>query len=290
EVITSPYTFFASAECISVRGALPVFADIDPVSYCIDPQSVAKLINSRTRAIIPVHIFGQPADMDALMSLAREHRLAVVEDCAQAIGAEYAGKRVGGFGDMGTFSFFPTKNLGGCGDGGMVVTNNPEYAEALKIKRVHGSKPKYYHKVLGYNSRLDELQAALLNVKLPYLDAWNKRRREIAMNYNEAFASLPVHRPMEKPGRKHIYHLYMLQVPDRDDFRRFLKEKGVETGLYYPVPLHLQEVYRDLGYKAGDLPVSEHASAHCVALPCYPELTDDEQNEVISAVKAYFSS
>lgn len=288
EVITTPYTFFASSECISHRGAKPVFVDVEPDYFTIDPAKLEKAITPRTRAIIPVHIFGQPCDMESIMRIAKAHNILVVEDCAQAIGAAFKGKKVGSVGSIGCFSLFPTKNLGCYGDGGFIVTDNDEWATLLRKKRTHGWGPKYYHSMLGYNSRLDTMQAAIALTKIPYLESWNARRLQIARRYNEEFQSLPVRRPVEAEGRLHVYHLYMLGTPDRDALKGYLEERGIGSGIYYPLPLHLQEVYSDLGYKAGSLPVSEELSPSMLALPCYPELEDEEQQQVIEAVKSFY--
>jgi dTDP-4-amino-4,6-dideoxygalactose transaminase len=288
EVITTPYTFFASAECVSHKGGTPLFVDVEPDAFTIDPEKIKKAITPRTRAIIPVHIFGQPCDMDAIMAVASEHNLAVVEDCAQAIGATYKGHHVGTIGQIGCFSLFPTKNLGCYGDGGFIVTDNDDWAALLRRKRTHGSNPKYYHDMLGYNSRLDTLQAAIVLAKLPHLDGWNAKRLEIARKYNEAFAGLPLRRPVEKAGRGHVYHLYVLGTDDRDAFKAHLEAQGIGSGVYYPLPLHLQKVYDGLGYKPGALPVSEALAPSMLAIPCFPELIESEQQQVINAVKSYY--
>lgn len=288
EVITTPYTFIASAECISHLGGTPVFVDVEQDAFTIDPAKIEKAITPRTRAIIPVHIFGQPCDMDGVMRIAKAHDLIVVEDCAQAIGAAYKGRRVGSIGQISCFSLFPTKNLGCYGDGGFVATDNAEWAETLRRKRTHGSKPKYYHDMFGYNSRLDTLQAAITLAKLPHLDRWNTRRLEIAREYNKAFAGLPVRLPVEKEGRSHIYHQYVIGTGDRDAFQVHLESRGVGSAVYYPLPMHLQKVYIPLGYKPGDLPVAESLAPSMLALPCYPELSAGEQQQVIEAVKSFF--
>jgi dTDP-4-amino-4,6-dideoxygalactose transaminase len=287
EVITTPFTFFASAETVSTNGATPVFVDIDPDTYCIDPDKIEEKITERTKAIIAVHIFGQMCDMDRIMEIAKKHNLIVIEDAAQAIGAEYKGRKAGSIGHAGTFSFFPTKNLGGYGDGGMIVTNDDEIAEKLRVLRVHGSKPKYYHSMLGYNSRLDEIQAAILNVKFKYLDNWNNARRERAYIYNELLKGTSVKTPVEANDVKHIYHLYIIQHEKRDELIAYLKENGVATGIYYPVPLHLQKVYEPLGYKEGDLPIAEQASKRTFAIPLYPELTREQQEYVVELIKKF---
>jgi dTDP-4-amino-4,6-dideoxygalactose transaminase len=292
EVITSPFTFFASAECISRVGATPVFADVDPKTYNLDPAKVREKITDRTKAIIPVHIFGQPADMDEIMEIAREHDLYVIEDACQAIGSEYKGRRVGSFGHAACYSFFPTKNLGGYGDGGMIVTNDESLDRQLRSLRVHGKseKSKYYNNAIGYNSRLDELQAAILRVKLRYLNEWNEARRQKAALYDELLKDTPVVTPFAAEDRKHIYHLYIIQAENRDGLIQYLKEKGIATGVYYPVPLHHQEVYKDLEYGKGSLPVAEELCTRTMALPCYPELSDENVRMIADAVKSFYNS
>ena len=287
EVITSSFSFFASAGVISRLGANPVFVDIDPETYNIDPDQIEKKVTPKTKAIMPVHLFGQCADMDPIMEVARKHNLKVIEDAAQAIGAEYKGKKAGAIGDFGCFSFFPSKNLGGAGDGGMVTTDDPEMAEMVRVLRVHGSKPKYYHSTIGYNSRLDTIQAGILSVKLKYLDDWTKKRREHAEVYNSAFKDLDMITPKAESFNYHIYNQYTIAVKNRDELRNYLKEKQIGHDTYYPVPLHLQECYKFLGYKKGDLPVSEKKAEEVVSIPIYPELTEEEQKYVISTIKEF---
>jgi dTDP-4-amino-4,6-dideoxygalactose transaminase len=286
EVITTAFTFFATAGVISRLGATPVFVDVDPDTYNIDPAQIEKKINSRTRAIMPVHLYGQCADMDPIMQIADKHGLKVVEDAAQAIGAKYKGKRAGTIGHFGCFSFFPSKNLGAAGDGGMVVTSDPQMDELLRMLRVHGAKPKYYHSLVGYNSRLDTIQAAILEVKLKYLDGWTEKRRQHAQVYNRALAGSGVTTPKEEEFNYHIYHQYTIAVKNRDKLRGALKEKQIGHDVYYPVPLHLQECYKHLGYKQGSLPVTEEKSREVVSLPIYPEMTAEQQNYVIDTVKS----
>jgi dTDP-4-amino-4,6-dideoxygalactose transaminase len=247
EVITASFSFFASAGVISRLGANPVFVDIDAETYNINPNEIEKKITKKTKAIMPVHLFGQCADMDPIMDIAKRNNVKVVEDAAQAIGAEYKGRKAGTIGDFGCFSFFPSKNLGGAGDGGMVVTNDPEMAEMIRILRVHGSKPKYYHSTIGYNSRLDTIQAAILGVKLDHLDDWSKKRRKHAKVYDSAFKDLDMVTPKEESFNYHIYNQYTVAVKNRDELRKYLKEKEIGHDSYYPVPLHLQECYRFLG-------------------------------------------
>lgn len=289
EVITTPFTFFASAETTSVLGATPVFADILPDTLCINPDEIEKCITEKTKAIIPVHIFGQMCDMDKIMAIAKKHNLYVIEDCAQAIGAEYKGKRAGSIGHIGTYSFFPTKNLGGYGDGGMVVTNNDELAEKIRLLRAHGSKVKYTYIAIGHNSRLDEIQAAILNVKFKYIKQWNNERNRKAKIYNELLKGTELITPTELHENKHIYHMYVVQSYKRDEIIDFLKENGVSTGVYYPSPVHLQQVYKFLGYKEGDLPVAEDACKKTFALPLYPEIELDKQEYVVEKIKEFFN-
>lgn len=288
EVITSPFTFFASAEVISRVGATPVFVDVNPDTYLIDTKCIERAITPRTKAIIPVHIFGQMADMDAVNDIAMRHGLHVVEDACQALGADYNGKQAGSLGTAGCFSFFPTKNLGGFGDGGIVVTHDAELARTIRMLRVHGSNPKYYHARVGYNSRLDELQASLLRVKLRRLNEWTDVRRQKVKQYEEGLSQLPITLPTELDYGKHAYHLYIIETDQREQLMAHLKEQGIDSGVYYPVPLHLQEVYRPLEYSEGDLPHAEQASVRCMALPLFPELTQQDQQYIIDAVTQFF--
>ncbi|MFV9510483.1 DegT/DnrJ/EryC1/StrS family aminotransferase [Tepidibacillus sp. LV47] len=290
EVITTPFTFFATAGSIARIGAKPVFVDIDPKTFNINPGLIEEKITDKTKAIIPVHLYGQAADMDPILEIAKKYHLAIVEDAAQAIGAEYKGRKIGQFGDTACFSFFPTKNLGAFGDAGMIITNNDELAEKMRVIRVHGSKPKYYHHVLGYNSRLDEMQAAILNVKFPHIDEWNELRRKKAAYYNELLAELDdvVVTPYEEENRYHIYHQYTIRVKDRDALQTYLKEQGISTMIYYPLPLHLQPVFADLGYKEGDFPESEKAAKEVLSLPMYPELKQEQQEYVVAKIKEFY--
>ncbi|WP_314590536.1 DegT/DnrJ/EryC1/StrS family aminotransferase [Paenibacillus terrigena] len=288
EVITTPYTFFATAEVISRLGATPVFVDIDRDTYLIRPESIEQAITPKTKAIIPVHLFGQPADMDEIGLIAKQHGLYVIEDACQALGASYQGKMAGSMGTAGCFSFFPTKNLGGFGDGGMIVTNDEALYAKVKILRVHGSNPKYYHAVLGYNSRLDEIQAALLRVKLRKLQEWTIARIQKAKRYDELLAQLPIRRPVASLDREHVYHLYIIETDHRDALLAHLNASGIDSGIYYPVPLHRQEVYRGLQYGEGSLPCSEDAAQYGLALPLYPELTDEDQQYVVDTIHTFF--
>ncbi|PLR73687.1 DegT/DnrJ/EryC1/StrS family aminotransferase [Bacillus sp. UMB0728] len=292
EVITTPFTFFATGGAIVRAGGKPVYVDIDPVTFNIDPVKIEEAITDKTKAIIPVHLYGQMADMERIREIADKHGLAVIEDAAQAIGAKHNGKTVGELGTAATYSFFPTKNLGAYGDAGMIVTNDDEIAESCRVIRVHGSKPKYYHHVLGYNSRLDELQAAVLNVKFPHLNDWSEMRRERAAYYtkllNERLGDL-VATPVEKEGNYHVFHQYTIRVEKRDELQSFLKDEGVATMIYYPLPLHVQPVFQNLGYKEGDLPISEKAAAEALSLPMFPELKPEQQEYVVEKIAQFFN-
>jgi dTDP-4-amino-4,6-dideoxygalactose transaminase len=296
EVITPSYSFFATAGAVWRLGARPVFVDIDPQTYNIDPASMEAAITDRTRAIIPVHLYGQMADMDPLMEIARRHNLVVIEDAAQAIGSEYRGRRAGSIGDMGCFSFFPSKNLGGFGDGGMVTTNDQELARRVRLLRNHGYSPKYYNKVVGGNFRLDAIQAAVLRVKLPYLDRWTEARQRNAETYRRLFAEAgltddfgKVTLPHEAADRRHIYNQFVIRSRWRDELMTHLKERQIGSEIYYPVPLHLQECFNELGHRSGDMPASEKAARETLALPIYPELTDQMLQSVVAAVAEFHS-
>jgi len=288
EVITSTYSFFATAGCVSRLGARPVFVDIDPATYNISPAAVATAITPRTRAIIPVHLYGCSAEMDPILEVARDAGIAVIEDAAQAIGATYKGRPVGGLGTLGCFSFFPSKNLGAFGDGGLVTTNDPALAHRLRLTRNHGMEPKYYHHFVGANFRLDALQAAVLRVKAPHLPAWTEGRRRNAARYRELLAPLAaagrIVLPVEPPDRYHIYNQFVIRVDNRDKVRRVLESRRIGTEIYYPVPFHLQQCFADLGYAAGAFPESERAAASTIALPIYGELTDDQLVYVADAL------
>jgi len=300
-VLTSPYTFFATAGAISRVGARPVFADINPDTYNLDPESVKQVLSrlsskerSAVKAMIPVHLYGQCADMDPLLGIAREENWIVIEDAAQAIGSEYKGARAGSLGDTGCFSFFPSKNLGAFGDGGVVTTNSDSLYEQLKILRVHGSQPKYYHRFVGGNFRLDAFQAAVVSIKLKYLDGWTSGRQRNAETYRKLFVDAGLERqvtlPVEREDR-HIYNQFVIRViSDRDELRKFLADGGIATEVYYPVPLHLQECFADLGYQKGDFPVSETAAEFSLALPIYPELTEEQQEFVVRKIKEFYSN
>ena len=291
EVITSPYTFFATAGSIARVGARPVFVDIDPATFNIAPAAIAAAVTPRTKAIMPVHLYGQMADMDPIMAVAARHRLVVIEDACQAIGAEDRGRRAGAIGDYGCFSFFPSKNLGGAGDGGLVVCRDAEKARRVALLRSHGAEPKYYHAVIGGNFRLDALQAAVVAVKLKYLDGWSAARQRNAARYDALFAqrglvaSGRVRLPVVAQSR-HIFNQYVIRVERRDDLRTFLTAQGVATEIYYPVPLHRQQCFADLGYRAGAFPESEKAARETVALPIYPELIDAQAEYVVDRIAA----
>ena len=286
EVITTPYTFYATAEAIARVGATPVFADIDPSTYCLDPEAARAKIGPATRAILPVHIFGHPADMAAITALAREHGLAVVEDCAQAFGARAPEGEIATFGDLATFSFFPTKNFPGMGDGGMVVCRDEELADRVRRLRFHGSKDKVIFEEVGYNSRLDDLQAAIIRVFYPHLDDWNARRAQAAAWYAEAGLGQHAVLPAVAPGATHIYHLYMVRHPDRDALREALSAGGVASAVYYGTPMHLQPVFAGLGYSEGDLPVAEETARTALALPMHPNLSREDIDQVVAAASA----
>jgi len=285
EVITAVNTFIATAEAISHCGARPVFVDIKPDTYNIDPEQIEAKISSRTKALLPVHLYGQPADMDPIMAIARKHNLKVVEDCAQAHGALYKGKKVGTIGDAGCFSFFPGKNLGAYGDGGAVVTNDDAIAGKVRLLRNHGREAKYEHLIEGYCDRLDALQAAILSVKLRKLEGWNQKRREAAKLYDELLGSDGIVTPAEADGVRPVYHLYVVRVKDRDGLQKDLKEKGIATGVHYPVPLHLQPAYRHLGYVQGDFPVAEGAAQEILSLPIFPEINNAQITYIANEIK-----
>lgn len=293
EVITTPYSFFATASAITRLGAVPVFADIDPATYNLDAAQVAAKITPRTKAIEAVHLYGQCADMAAMQELSVRHGIPIVEDAAQAIGAEENGVRAGAMSSVGCFSFYPSKNLGGMGDGGFVTTNDEALAKKLLALRVHGSEIKYLHKYVGLNSRLDGFQGAVLRVKLPHLDLWTHRRRVNAGNYVQLFTDAglveQVALPFERPNAKHIYNQFVVRVPGkRDELRAYLTEKGVGTDIYYPVPLHLQECFAYLDYSEGDMPEAERAARETLALPIYPELRRDQQEYVVEMISEFF--
>ena len=285
EVITTAFTFVATTEAIGIVGATPVFADIDKDTFNIDASKIEALITPKTKAIIPVHLYGQPCDMDMIMDIAKRHNLYVIEDCCQAIGAEYKGKKVGTFGDIGCYSFYPTKNLGGMGDGGLITVNSENLKNRIIALRNHGGAVRYYHDEIGVNSRLDEIQAAILRVKLNYIDEWNSARREHAKTYNELFAGCAdIQTPKELDNTYCVYHQYTVKIPNRDNIHKMLQEAGIGAMLYYPVPLHLQKVHSHLGWKKGDLPITEKNTEMVISLPMFPELTLEEQKTVASTL------
>jgi dTDP-4-amino-4,6-dideoxygalactose transaminase len=293
EVITTPYTFFATAGAIARTGAKPIFVDIDPKTYNIDPAQIDAKITDRTKAIMPVHLYGQCADMDPIMEIAGRRNIPVIEDAAQAIGAEYKGRRAGSFGRYGCFSFFPSKNLGAAGDGGLVTTNDADVAERLCVLRVHGSKPKYYHSLIGGNFRFDSIQAAIITVKLAYLDRWTAGRQANAARYRRLFdaagltANGLVQLPYEVPGNRHIYNQFIIRVARRNELSEHLRGLKIGNEIYYPVPLHLQKCFAYLGHREGDFPHSEAAANQTLALPIYPELSDEQAEFVVAAIARF---
>jgi dTDP-4-amino-4,6-dideoxygalactose transaminase len=289
EVITTPFTFFATVGCIARTGAKVVFVDIDPKTYNINPDLIEQAITKKTKAIMPVHLFGQMADMDPIMEIANRFNLAVIEDAAQSVTSTYKSRKAGSIGTVGCFSFFPSKNLGGAGDGGMTVTNDEKLYERLSIMRNHGSKPKYYHKHIGGNFRLDPIQAAVLSVKLPHLDDWSEARRRNADFYDDKFAGTMVKTPYINPDCISIYNQYVIRVPRRDELVDYLKENDIGSAIYYPVPMHLQECFEYLDYKEGDFPKAEKAAKEVLAIPIYPELTDEMKNYVIETIMSFLA-
>ncbi len=290
EVITTPYTFFATASSIVRAGAKPVFIDVDENTFNARADLLEAAITPRTRALMPVHLFGQMVDPAKWTAIAKKHKLIIIEDAAQAVGAKFNGIVAGGFGDLSCFSFYPTKNLGGAGDGGMVLARDEALAHDVRINRVHGGKDRYFHDQIGICGRLDELQAAVLLIKFKHLEAWNNRRRELASLYNQGLAGTPVTCPVEESGATHTYHQYVLRAPRRDELMEFLKTRGIGNMIYYPVPLHLQKCFSDLGYKEGSFPVSERLAKETVALPMSSELTNSEVSEVCDAVRAFYGA
>jgi len=292
EVVTTTFTFFATAGCVHRLGARPVFVDIEAGGFNIDPARAVEAVSAQTKAIIPVHLFGQCAEMAPILEVAGEKGIAVIEDAAQAIGSELGDRRAGSMGTVGAFSFFPSKNLGGLGDGGMITTSDEELAGRLRILRNHGAKPKYYHKVVGGNFRLDALQAAVLRVKLKHLDDWSAARQANAARYREMFAAAGLEElvalPPEPPGRRHIYNQFTVRAKRRDELKSHLAGCKVGAEIYYPLPLHLQECFRHLGYQEGDLPESERAAREVLALPVYPELTEAQQRYVVDSIKGFY--
>jgi len=287
EVITTPFTFISTAEVIVQVGARPVFVDIHPGTYNLDPSCLEETITERTRAIIPVHLYGQPADMDSIMEVAVRHGLKVIEDACQAHGAEYKGRRVGSIGDVACFSFYPSKNLGAYGDGGMLVSNSEEIAERVRTLRDHGRKEKYEHGVIGYGYRLDALQAAILKAKLVHLERWNERRRQNAETYRRLLAGLRLVLPEEPSYSRSVYHLFVVRCQRRDDLFTYLASKGIHAGIHYPLPLHLQPCFASLGYRKGDFTKAEEAAEEVLSLPMYPELTEEQMGQVAEAISEF---
>jgi dTDP-4-amino-4,6-dideoxygalactose transaminase len=284
EVITVPHTFIATSEAISAVGARPVFVDVDPVSYTMDPVKVEAAITSRTRALLPVHLYGNPANMDVLLAIAKHHNLKLVEDACQAHGTQYQGRMAGSMGVAGCFSFYPGKNLGACGEGGAMVTDDEVLAQKVRMLREHGSVKKYEHAFPGYNFRMEGMQGAVLAVKLPHLDGWNDRRRALAKRYNQRLAGQGVVLPKEEAHTRHVYHLYVIQSEDREALREYLAQRGIETGLHYPIPLHQSEAYASLGYRTGDFPVTEKLAQRIVSLPMYPDMPMEAADYVSDAI------
>ena len=281
EVISVAFTFVATTEAIGIVGAKPVFVDIDENTFNMDASKIEAAITPKTKAIIPVHLYGQPCQMDVIMDIAKRHNLYVIEDCCQAIGAKYNGQMVGTFGDIGCYSFYPTKNLGAMGDGGLLITNSDEIKDRVIALRNHGGAIRYHHDEIGVNSRLDEVQAAILRVKLPYIDEWNSKRRENAYRYNELFANCPdIETPKELDNTYCVYHQYTVKIPNRDEVHALLRESGIGAMIYYPIPLHLQKVHEYLNVKEGALPVTEKNTKLVISLPMFPELTAEEQKQV----------
>ena len=286
EVITVPFTFVATVAAIEYAGAKPVFVDIDPDYHTMDPSALERAITPRTRAVMPVHLFGQPADMDPIADVARRYKLAVIEDACQAHGADYKGRRAGSIGDIGCFSFYPGKNLGAYGEGGAAVTSHQPYADRMRLLRNWGEKTRYEHSIRGFNYRMDGIQGAVLGVKLRHLERWTEARRRLAAGYDRRLAGTVARTPMERPGVRHVYHVYAVRLLQRDAWRARLHEMGIQTGVHYPVPVHLQPAYRDLGYTAGDFPVAEALAGEVLSLPLFAEMTDAQLEEVCGVLLA----
>jgi dTDP-4-amino-4,6-dideoxygalactose transaminase len=286
EVITVPFTFVATVAAIEYAGAKPVLVDVEPEYWTMDPALIEAAITPRTKAIVPVHLYGQPADMDPILDVARKHRLAVIEDACQAHGSEYKGRRCGSMGQLGCFSFYPGKNLGAYGEGGAVVTSDPAMAEKVRLLRSWGEETRYEHKYRGFNYRMDGVQGAVLGVKLRYLEVWTEARRSRAAEYDRQLADTQAVVPSERNGSRHVYHVYVVRVAERDAWRARLTDAGVQTGVHYPIPIHLQPAYRDLGYSAGDFPIAERAATEVLSLPIYPELTDEQIETIADLFRA----
>ena len=286
EVITVPFTFVATVAAIEYAGARPVFVDIDPEYHTMDPAALERAITPRTRAVVPVHLFGQPADMAPIVDIARRHKLAVIEDACQAHGAVDRDRRAGSIGDVGCFSFYPGKNLGAYGEGGAAVTDHKPYAEKMRLLRSWGEKTRYEHSIRGFNYRMDGIQGAVLGVKLRHLERWTEARRRLAANYGRLLGGTVVRTPTERPNVRHVYHLYVVRLGQRDTWRAHLLQRGIQAGMHYPIPVHLQPGYRDLGYAVGDFPVAETLAGEVLSLPLFPEMTDAQQEEVCDVLRA----
>lgn len=289
EVITTPYTFVATSWAISYVGATPVYVDVEDGTMNLDPKRIERAITPKTKAVMPVHLYGQPFDIDPILEICRKHKLPLVEDTAQAHAAKYKGKIVGTFGEMSCFSFYPGKNLGACGEGGALVTNNAAFAARARSLREHGSTVRYYHDEVGFNYRMEGIQGAVLGVKLPHLQPWTNERRRVAHRYHELLKDTPLQLPLEAAYAESAYHLYVVRHPQRDQLKEYLDANGVGCALHYPLPLHLQKCYAGLGYKAGDFPVAEKAARECLSLPVYPELTDAQIQRVVAVIKEFFA-
>ncbi|MGH7953886.1 MAG: DegT/DnrJ/EryC1/StrS family aminotransferase [Limisphaerales bacterium] len=288
EVVTTPFTFVATSWAISYAGAKPVYVDIEDATMNLDPKLLERAITPRTKAVVPVHLYGQPFDVDAILEICRRHKLPLVEDACQSHGAKYKNKIVGTFGDISAFSFYPGKNLGACGEGGALVTNDSAFAARAKSLREHGSTVRYYHDEIGFNYRMEGIQGAVLGVKLKHLEKWTDERRRVAHRYHELLKDTPLLLPLEASYAQSAWHLYVVRHPRRDDLKKYLEENGVGCALHYPVPLHLQKCYANLGYKAGDFPVAEKAARECLSLPIFPELTEEQIQRVVEVIKSFF--
>jgi dTDP-4-amino-4,6-dideoxygalactose transaminase len=286
EVITVPFTFVATIAAIEYAGAKPVFVDIEPDTYTMDPSKLEGAITARTKAVIPVHLFGQPADMDPIGDIARRHGLVVIEDACQAHGAEYKGRRAGSMSDIACFSFYPGKNLGAYGEGGAAVTDNAQYADTMRLLRSWGERTRYEHSIRAFNYRMDGIQGAVLGVKLKHLESWTETRRALALTYGRMLGDTPAHPPKARPDVRHVYHVYAVRLQNRDRWREHLATRGIQTGVHYPIPLHLQPAYRDLGYRAGDFPVAESVAREILSLPFFPEMTDQQVHDVAGVLRA----
>ena len=289
EVITTPFTFVATSWAISYVGAKPVYVDIDDESFNINPALIERAITPKTKAVLPVHLYGQPFDVDKVLEVCRKHKLPMVEDACQSHGAKYKGKVVGTFGEMSCFSFYPGKNLGACGEGGALVTNNAKYATRGRALREHGSMVRYYHDEIGYNYRMEGIQGAVLGVKLKHLNEWTRERQRVAKRYTELLKDTPLQLPLEPGFAQSVWHLYVVRHPRRDELKKYLEDNGVGCAVHYPIALHLQKAYAHLGHKVGDFPVSEKAAQQCLSLPIYPELTEKQITRVVEVIKSFFS-